>query len=497
MNIDINTLASYRENNRIEAKRAKGGLPNSVWETYSAFANTDGGIILLGVDERDDHSFAVIGVDDIHKLEVDFWNTLNNRQKVSVNILTNRLVKELEVDGKNVLAIEVPRADRRQRPVFTGTDPMKGTYRRDFEGDYLCTTDQVAAMYRDASNVSIDQRVLKYIEFDVFDMDTVNRYRNRFRQFHEAHVWNDVDDELFLRNIGAMALCTEDMRFHPTSAGLLMFGREYDIVREFSHYFLDYQERLSKDTRWTNRFVSTSGDWSGNLYDFFFRVYPRVTADLPVPFVTNGMDRLDDTRLHRAVREVLLNSLAHADHYGRQGIVVVKTENSMLFANPGDIRVGLNVALQGGVSDPRNETIMKMFSLVGIGERAGLGIPDMVATWQKYLKVTPQYTVKQDPARTESVLPYTLQSLQEAGKLLVAERGGLLGGLKVDEGGLKVDRGGLMPDRSGLSKTAKAILSLLDENPNLTYDEISCRLNKARSGIAKHIKKLRENGFLK
>lgn len=80
MNIDINNLASYRENNRIEAKRAKGGLPNSVWETYSAFANTDGGIILLGVDERDDHSFAVIGVDDIHKLEVDFWNTLNNRQ---------------------------------------------------------------------------------------------------------------------------------------------------------------------------------------------------------------------------------------------------------------------------------------------------------------------------------------------------------------------------------------------------------------------------------
>ena len=55
-----------------------------------------------------------------------------------------------------------------------------------------------------------------------------------------------------------------------------MFGYEYEIVREFPHYFLDYQEHdalESTQNRWVDRLVSNSGDWSGNLYDFFFQVY--------------------------------------------------------------------------------------------------------------------------------------------------------------------------------------------------------------------------------
>ena len=98
-----------------------------------------------------------------------------------------------------------------------------------------------------------------------------------------------------------------------------MFGNEYDIVREFNAYFLDYQEQYDADTRWTDRIISSSGDWSGNVYDFYFRVYNKLIQDIKVPFKMDGGTRIDDTPVHQALREALANCLVNADYYGRQG----------------------------------------------------------------------------------------------------------------------------------------------------------------------------------
>ena len=71
-----------REDNCIEAKKAKDKLPDSLWDTYSAFANSDGGLILLGVSENSRRELNVTGVTDAEKLKRDFWNTVNDRSKM-------------------------------------------------------------------------------------------------------------------------------------------------------------------------------------------------------------------------------------------------------------------------------------------------------------------------------------------------------------------------------------------------------------------------------
>ena len=92
--IDISHLEQYKENNRIEAKEAMGGLPRSIWETYSAFANTSGGVILLGVTERKkDKSLHPVDLPDPQRLIAQFWELVNNKRVVIEISLKNRILR--------------------------------------------------------------------------------------------------------------------------------------------------------------------------------------------------------------------------------------------------------------------------------------------------------------------------------------------------------------------------------------------------------------------
>lgn len=392
----LEMLATYKENSLLEVKSARGGLPNSLWESYSAFANSEGGVIVLGVKENSkDGSLYVEGLDDVRKLLKDFWNMVNNRQKVSCNILTDSMAVPDKLEGKDVIVIRVPRAERTSRPVYVGSDPRTGTYRRNFEGDYHCSIDEVSLMIRDSALVTDDNKLLTDLEVSVFCPDTVKSYRNIFQLIRQNHLWNKEDDAMFLRRIGAVREDKDTGKFHPTVAGLLMFGYEYEITAVFPNYFLDYQENRTNGiyARWTDRITSQSGDWSGNVFDFLLRVIPKLQADLKVPFMFKGNHLDEDTPLHKTVREATVNMLANADFYGRRGVVVQKGADGFRFANPGSMRVSLTEAIQDSASDPRNGVMMKILAMVKYGERAGSGLQGIFKTWQSVYHCTPKLEV--------------------------------------------------------------------------------------------------------
>ena len=401
--LDFAVLSEYQENNRIEAKLSAGGLPRSTWETYSAFANTLGGLILLGVQENSDKSLKAVGIANPNKLIHDFWNIINNPNKVSMNILTDNDVSIEDVEGNPIIVINVPRARRSDRPIYIDGNPLSGSYRRRGEGDYKCTREEMQAMYRDAASETQDMLVLDEMSLDAFDRDSLHRYRMRMRNLRSGHVWEELSDEDFLLRIGGAAKST-DGRLHPTSAGLLMFGYEYEILREYPHYFLDYREQLDNTVRWADRVISSSGDWSGNLYDFYFRIYNKLTQDIKVPFAIEGDTRIDDTPVHVALREALVNCLVNADYYGPRGVVIIKYQDHFEFSNPGGFRIAIEDAKGGGVSDPRNALLIKMFNLISIGERAGSGIPNIYHIWKKLGWEAPHIQESFDPQRVKVTL---------------------------------------------------------------------------------------------
>lgn len=388
--IEIQSIAELellRESVDLECKLAagrdgKGALPEDFWPTYSSFANTEGGIVLLGVRERQEQ-FIVEGVVNVAKVRKELFDALNNRQKVSANLLTDGQVREIEIDGRTVIVVEIPRATRKQRPVHLTTNPFAGhTYRRLNDGDRSLPDDEVKRMLAEQVEDSRDDRVLRGYDLDDLDQTTFRAYRQVFANREPNHPWNALPDREFMRQIGGWRKERETGQSGITVAGLLMFGQMAAIQEEFPNYMLDYQERseAKAERRWVDR-LTLDGKWSGNLYDFYRKVYLKLTGDLKVPFSLEKGERKDETPVHEALREALANVLVHADYSDRASVLVVKRPDMFGFRNPGLMRIPAAIAIQGGEHDCRNRTLHKMFRLVGVGEQAGSGIPKIYRGW--------------------------------------------------------------------------------------------------------------------
>lgn len=386
--LSVTELEQLVEGADLEAKKAagrdgRGEVPASFFESYSAMANTDGGIILLGVEEDPTGHFVALNIVDIARVIKALWDGLNNPQRVSANLLSNDAVEVLDVEGKKILRVNVPRASRKQRPVFIGTNPLTGTFRRNHEGDYRCSNEVVRRMLAEQIEDDRDSRILPHYGLGDLDPKTLARYRNHFKARSPDHPWNSEDDAEFLRLIGGWRRDRERREEGLTAAGLLMFGTLTEIKENFPYYTLDYQERSEPkdELRWVDR-VITDGSWSGNLFDFYHLVSQRLFRDLKVPFRLRGDTRIDETRVHEALREALVNTLIHADYTGRVSVLVVKRPDMFGFRDPGTMRLPAETAMRGGISDCRNRRLQDMFRYVGLGEQAGSGVPRVYSAWR-------------------------------------------------------------------------------------------------------------------
>ena len=414
-----------REDIEIEAKRAtgrdgRGQVPKDLWETYSAFANTDGGEILLGVSEGKGGKYVIEGIKDPQRLLTEFWTLANNPQKVSRNILDLGSVTEYSTpNGLSVLGIHVPRASRSERPVYINGNPLTGTYKRLHDSDFRCTEEEVKRMLAEQTEDARDGRLLKNFNFYDIDEETYRAYRNRLAALKPDHPFNGRENLEFLQGIGAWSKDRTSGDEGLTLAGLLMFGK-YEVIQDaVSNYFVDYRELPSSGSRteWVDR-LTPDGTWSGNLYDFYRLVIQRLFRDLKVPFRLDKDEREDDTPIHKALREALVNAIVHADYSARVSILAVKAPDFFGFRNPGLMRIPIHIALDGGQSDCRNRNLQRMFSLIGLGEQAGSGIPRVVENWKAQHYRDPELWESKDPEstlmrlRTVSLLPdETLQLL--------------------------------------------------------------------------------------
>lgn len=326
--------------------------------------------------------FSFVSIKNPDQRIKDFWNTINS-DKVSSNILVDANVGCCEICGATIIWIKIPPANYKYRPVYINGNPMKGTFKRNYEGDYHCTEDEVKAMLRDASDSGNDGGLLDGYTMDDIDMQALRSYRIEFEHHNPEHVWNGVDDLSFMKNMAGYAVDRVTGKGWLTAAGLLMFGKSISIVERFGNIRMDYLDvsNLLPGSRWSDR-LTYDGTWENNLYNFMRMVMPKLVSGLKRPFRLEGMVRVDDTPVHQAIREAVVNMIIHSDYLVSSGILKVeKSDKGFVFSNPGSLRLPVRTIYEGGHSVARNPRIQTFFRMIGAGDNIGSGFPTILSAW--------------------------------------------------------------------------------------------------------------------
>ena len=408
---------SLEESQRLEFKEAAGGLPNDLWETYSAFANTEGGEIVLGVSEdKASHAFSLVGVSNASDMADLVWTSIRNPKVVGRDILLSDSVSVVSRDGLDFVVVNVPRAEREERPVEVYDRPSKSyiAYIRRGTVDQKASKDDLFRMDYDKA-AEADRRALEDFSLDCLCEETIQRYRTIFAGHKSTSPWNADSREDFLYHIGAVVK-GKDSKMHPTKAGLLAFGYEYEITRYLPQFLLDYREETSGATRWDDRICSQSGDWSGNAVDFYLSVTERLLRYFKAPFSSGkgGVRHGTNNPVTEAVNEAVANAIAHA-HYGSTAAVkVILRSNELNVTNTGDFLIDRNVAIAGGFSETRNPTLMRMLSLIGATDRAGSGLQTIWSVWGEIFGDEPILEEYHSPSFVQLSLPFSDRSSDES-----------------------------------------------------------------------------------
>ncbi len=373
----------------IEYKTCENELPKTFWETYSAFANTNGGIIVLGVKELNHGGpYKITGVKNPTKIKTDLWNAVHNKQKVSSNIIDTDDVIELTFFGKKVIQVRVREAGHEKKPIYIDNNRGKSFTRTD-DGDRKLTDEQYKYLIVDSRN-NIDTELLENYDINDLNLDTVNEYRKLMIENTGNTDLESVSEFEFLCNIGVFKKDRNkgDGNYYLTTGGLLFFGKYNSIIDRFNKFQLDYfKKKSSLDTDWLDR-VST-GDMNFpelNIFSFYKIVLEKMKLNVPDKYIqtqelTRGSYRAD---LLLSWKEALVNSLMHAYFDGEKPIKIVDYDDYVEFYNPGFMKVSKEEFIHGSYSVARNPIIANLFRKVGIAEKAASGGPRIFDSASKY-----------------------------------------------------------------------------------------------------------------
>ena len=271
-----------------------------------------------------------------------------------------------------------------------------------------------------------DADILEGFGLDDLDETSVGEYRDRFAATKPKHPWLVLDKKALLEQLGCWRKHRDSGDYGLTLAGLLMFGKHEAIITpgaapNYMVDYRDYREQQSPGDPLSDR-LFPDGTWEANLFQFFQRIWPKLTADLQVPRPLKAAQCIDETPVHVALREAVVNALIHTDYRTPGGIVFERYRERFLMENPGTVMVSQEQLRRGGVSQCRNRSLQRMFMLIGGCDQAGSGYRRIQDGWWSQGWQAPRLSTQGQPDRVRldfvmrDVLPEPPEPPQQAAR---------------------------------------------------------------------------------
>ena len=311
----IENLINLGESYQVEFKKSENQVPDSMWETYSAFANTNGGYIFLGIEDDGNGMFkSVVGVKNPDKVISDIFNHANNKDLVNVNLLSNETVFKINYKDKTMIMVYVQEAPVNLKPVYL-KKKLDLTYIRRGESDQRADKETITYLLNTSHN-TYDTVLLDNYDISDLNYRDIEEYLSMYNSVSSLPINENLPMEEKLKILGVLRRDRRNnSRLKLTLGGLLFFGKYNSIRDYYPHFQLDYFKINDlSDVRWDDR-VST-GDMAYpemNIFRFYKEVLPKLLSTAEDHFqLDNSQQRLPFRKdLQEAVREAFINTLMH------------------------------------------------------------------------------------------------------------------------------------------------------------------------------------------
>lgn len=385
INLIDNIVSLKTETNNIEFKKAKDGVPENLYDTFSSFSNTSGGIIIFGVDEKNDYDICGITNSDIFQKKI-------TEQSLMMEPKIRPIITICEYDGKIVASAEIPELDVFNKPCYySGKGKMKGSYIRVGDADLPMTDYEIYSFDAFKYKTENELRSKERIEKDIFNEIFINSFLDKIISVKPNLI--NLDRDTILKMNGII-----DKNNYPTVCGILNFGKYPQI---FSPNLDIVAVRCS-----TNEYGVE--DQNGIRFLDNKRLDGTISEmlKLAISFVINNIKkatRINDSGIRedvleypiKAIREIILNALIHRDysiHTENEPIRLTIFDDRIEISNPGGLYGRLSLDELGKVhSDIRNPFIASILEILEVTENRYSGIPTIYAEMKKAGLMEPKF----------------------------------------------------------------------------------------------------------